>query len=227
MVKVDFVIPAKLGSLRVPDKNWREFYGQKCLVEILVDKLRKAGAKNIYVSCEAGERPAAVCQQLGVHHLIRDPELSHNSTPLTEWLCGICAEVPGDNDIAWCQVCDPFFDGYLECLYLWDSVRESEKFDSLVVTYPWRGYLMTDTKQPLGWSFGEHHTPSQKLPTWFTMPFTLSILTRQAIAATRYHVGRNPFWYEASGRHIDIDTPQDFEDAAVLYKHHMEKRESV
>lgn len=213
---IDFIIPAKTESKRVPNKNWRPFHNRKSLVAITIEKLIHSGVEpcKIHLSCESELVAGPVASEYGVNLIVRDDGLCDNKVPLTRWIRSITAQVPGRSDIAWCQVCDPLFNEYAECLQMW---RHRADHDSLVVCYPWRGYLMTDIKSPIGWGFGEHHTPSQRLPKFLTMPFTLSILTRESIEATGYHVGQNPLWYEAKGDHIDIDTEFDFRVASVIY----------
>lgn len=217
-VAVDVVIPAKATSTRVPNKNWREFHDGQSLVEIKIRQVLNAGfpADRVHVSCEDMDVAMPVCERTGVRFLKRPEGLCDNAVPLTDWIRTITAQVPGDGDIAWVQVCDPLFDEYGEIFECW---REGEypHNDSLVVCRPWKGYLMTENQQPVGWSFGEHHTPSQKLPQFYTMPFTLSILTREAIRRTGYHVGTKPYWWVAEGPHVDIDTEFDFAVAQTMF----------
>lgn len=214
-----YIVPAKTGSTRVQNKNWRQFCGGDSLVDITIKKLIRAGAapRDIHMSCECEQTAMPTVRRWGVNFLRRSESLCANDVPMTTWIRAVSDQTDpgGTDDIAWCQVCDPLFDGYAECLNKWSEVRADH--DSLVVSYPWRGYLMTGTGQPIGWSFGEHHTPSQNLPQFQTMPFTLSILSTQAINATGYHVGRSPFWYHSGEQHIDIDTEQDFKIAQILY----------
>lgn len=220
------IIPAKANSQRVAEKNWRPFNGGDCLVDVTIKKLLDAGLNRheIHVSCECQDRLDYAVGRWDVRPLLRPEELCANEVPLTTWIREITSQVEGDRPILWAQVTDPFFDEYRECIETWRLV--SNNHDSLVVTYGAKRYLMMEsgsTMQPVGWSFGEHHTPSQHLPTWYEMPFTLSVLTREAIASTGYHVGRQPYWYVADGYHIDIDTREDFAIAAAIY----ENRESI
>ena len=218
-MNLDVVIPAKTCSKRVTNKNWRAFSGSKSLVDIAIERVIRAGVDpwRIWISCEDESKRKEVFFRWGVHFLPRSAHLCENETPLTEWIRTICCDVPGDSDIAWVQVCDPLFDEHVEVFKRWPFVRGQDGVDSLVVARPWKGYLMTDRFQPVGWSFGEHHTPSQKLPKWFTMPFTMSILTREAIERTGYHVGAKPSWYVANGPHVDIDTEEDFGLARLAF----------
>lgn len=214
---IDFIIPAKAHSERVKNKNWRPFHDGDSLVDVTIKKLISAGApvSRIHVSSDSVDRLREVSERWGVNTLQRIG-LTANSVPLTDWIRSITAQVPGASDVAWCQVCDPMFYEYRQCLEMWPEVRKDH--DSLVVCYPWRGYLMTGNQQPVGWSFGEHHTPSQMLPQFHTMPFTFSLLTRSAIKATGYHVGRTPKWHVSNGESVDIDTESDFEFAQLKHR---------
>jgi N-acylneuraminate cytidylyltransferase len=212
------IIPAKAHSTRVPHKNWRPFYDGRSLVDLNIAALLGAGIRpgEIYVSCEEVDRLVEVGRRWGTSSLRRDPDLCDNSVPLTDWIRRICAQVPGDDDIVWSQVCDPLFDEHAQAIGAWPDVRQ-EGFDSLCVVHPFQGYLLDQECQPIGWGFGEWHTPSQNLPTLYTFPFTLSVLTRSAIERTGYHVGARPYWYVSRGESIDIDTPAEFEIARLRY----------
>jgi CMP-N-acetylneuraminic acid synthetase len=202
----------------VPDKNWRPFWGSLSLVDLNIQALRRAGfdASAIYVSCESAERLARVNRQWGVIPLPRDPGLCDNAVPLTDWIRQICAQVPGDDDLAWSQVCDPLFDEHRTAMEAWNDAKAAGH-DSLCVVHPFRAYLLDEHFCPFGWQWGEWHTPSQYLPQLYTFPFTMSILTRSAVDRTGYHIGARPYWYVSSESTVDIDTPDDFEYARYKY----------
>lgn len=222
------IIPAKSNSERCINKNFREFIDGMSLVDWTIRKLLATGVVNvrdIYVSSDSVSELDKLQRRWGILTLHRDESLCDNSFPLTDWIRTIAAQVP-DDDIAWCQVCDPLFDSYGDVFAKWDQIKESGKpIDSLVVCYPWRGYIMTGESQPVGWSFGEHHTPSQRLPEFRMMPFTLSVLTREAIERTGYHVGACPEWWVQDSPHIDIDTEDDFRLAQMMMVTNREKGE--
>jgi CMP-N-acetylneuraminic acid synthetase len=214
---LNFIIPAKTSSSRVKNKNWREFAFGKSLVDITLDKILDYGAdkKNIFISCEDISKEQ-YCKNRGVNFLLRDKRQCDNDFSVQTLLRNICDQVKDDKDIAYSQVCDPFFDDYKNCLDLWDEVKQ-KGHDSLVVCHAHKMYLMDSESRPIGWSFGSHHTKSQDLPIFRTMPFTLSALTRDSVKQSGYHVGSNPYWYESSRRNIDIDTEEDFRLAQIIY----------
>jgi CMP-N-acetylneuraminic acid synthetase len=211
------IIPAKASSSRVPDKNWREFYHRKSLVDLNIEAIIGCGFKpsDIYVSSECPDRLARVEERYGIIPILRPLDLCGNDVPLTTWIRATCTQVPGDSDIIWSQVCDPLFNEHQAVLSQWEAARTCH--DSLVVVHPLRAYLLDEHHRPIGWQWGEWHTPSQRLPQCYTFPFTMSVLTREAIARTGYHIGVKPAWFVSNTKSIDIDTPEDWELARITY----------
>jgi Cytidylyltransferase len=213
---VKAVIPAKNSSSRVPGKNFRAFHSGRSLFDITVEQLlRHLPAEDIYAS---SEDPAVAehTARWGINFLPREPHLARNETPFAHVVSEICRQVPGDDDIAWCHVTDPLFDGYGACLGAWREAREAH--DCLVVVYPLRGYLLDADHRPMGFGFGPWHTPSQLLPMHYQLGFTLSLLHRET-AVTLGPIGARPYWFHASNRAVDIDDEDDFALAQAIYGH--------
>lgn len=208
------IIPAKASSTRVPNKNFRAFWRDKSLVDILIEKLLFSGASNIYLSCEDASKEE-VANKYNCNFILRDEKLCHNDTPIPEFFSGVIKQVPGDDDIAWCQVIDPLFNEYKNAFDQWTR-RENQ--DSLVVVYPIKKYLLNQNYIPLNFGFGPWHIKSQNLQNFYEMTFTMSILDRSKMNSCPYYVGSNPMWYHASNSHIDIDTEDEFKMAGIIYE---------
>jgi CMP-N-acetylneuraminic acid synthetase len=218
------VIPVKASSLRILNKNFRNFCDGKSLLDIALSKiLGVLQPEDVFVSCEDPQRRAVV-EKLGVNFCLRDESLCDNDTPFHEWFNRTIDQVPGKDDIAWCQVTDPLFNQYHECIEKWTSVREQH--DSLVVAYVVRKYMLNEQHKPMGFGFGRKHVKSQLLPAHYELPFTLSILKRSTIRNDGYHVGKTPYWFCSHGPHVDIDTPEEFDFAGKLYKTVLDANES-
>ena len=226
------IIPVKASSTRIPNKNFKQFHGGDSLFDITTKKvLRELHPQDIYMSCE-DPRFEKEADKYGINFILRDSILADNDTKFYDIFNGICDQVPGDDDIAWCQVIDPMFNSYKKCFELWnkgdldDTLHQdgrdtnqplSKTHDSLVVVYPHKDYYLDANHTPLGFGFGPWHTKSQSLPYTYQLTFTLSILTRESIKSVGYHVGQSPYWYHAHNPRIDIDTEQDFIIARTLY----------
>ncbi|QDU16211.1 Cytidylyltransferase [Gimesia maris] len=44
-MNIDYIIPAKTSSQRVPNKNWRPFRGKDSLVDLVLEKLLNSGGR--------------------------------------------------------------------------------------------------------------------------------------------------------------------------------------
>jgi CMP-N-acetylneuraminic acid synthetase len=213
------VIPAKASSTRVVNKNWRPFYANKSLVEITIDKLRKAKvkAKDIFVSSEDARMLYEIRKSHKVNGLVRDPLMCENETLLTRVIRSLHKQIGTPNEFALVCCTSPTFDEYRDCLANWKLVKD--RFDSYVVAYPSDTHRLlgqSNDLYPLGWSFGANHTNSQAQQS-YSMPFSFSILTKKSVEETGYFVGRKPYWHVSKSWHIDINTPEDFYDAQAIY----------
>ena len=218
---LNFVIAAKVNSTRVPNKNFRPFYGEKSLVDIQVEKLLQIGVSRdrIFLSCEdqKGGPQSKAMAEYGIEYIPRPVDLCRNSSPLTTNIRFIASQL-NKEDIVYLHPTCPTFNEYGNVLKVWNLTKENK--DSLTVAFLWSGHLLDERFQPMGWSFGEHHTVSQYLSAWKTLPFCCSILSRKAITATGYYLGRNPHWYvpaQDPAELIDINTQTEFEIAQFLY----------
>ena len=211
------IIPAKTNSNRVPNKNWREFHNGKSLVEVTVDKLIKAGvmAYDIYISCDDEIHHNKV-HDWGCKFDLLPEVKTENGVNFRDWLGWTCNHIAPGETVGWAQVTSPLFNEYKSMLAEWNNV-EQYLADSMVAVYPVRQYLLDPAKAPVGWQFGDWHTPSQNLPDYYMMPWAFSILTPEAIERTGYHIGSRPTWWQCPGQFLDIDTEEDFEYAQWKY----------
>jgi N-acylneuraminate cytidylyltransferase len=205
------------------DKNFRPFYEGNSLCDIQIEKLLAVlHPRDIYVSSEDAAREA-IAEKWNVNFILRDIALTYNTTPIVQVIRGVCAQVPGDDDIMWCQVIDPLFNAYRECIDIWDSL-DRNAYDSLVVVYPFRHYILNEQFQPQGFGFGLWHRISQLLPNMYQLTFTLSILKRESIRDIGYYVGARPYWFVANNVTLDIDSEEEFEVASITYGKFFKKR---
>lgn len=218
------IIPVKACSSRVNNKNFRPFFNGYSLCDILIQKLlRLLEPTDIYISSE-DEQKSEIAKNWGIQFLPREEVLAYNETPITAVIEGVCAQISGEDDIMWCQVTDPLFNEHRACLDLWEKECKYQ-YDSMVVVYPRKGYLLDEQFQPMGFEFGDGHIISQKLPPFYELNYTLSILSRSSIHHTRYYVGETPYWYVSNSTSIDIDSEQDWEHAKVWYAYEQSKKE--
>ncbi len=209
------IIPLKTNSTRVPNKNLRPFYKDKSLFDIRADGLlRVLPAGGVYVSSEnpVVEKHAA---KYGFNFLLRDEYLTYNDTPFSDVITSITAQIPGRDDLLWTYVTDPLFDQFAACLETWDRVKC--RHDSLLLVVPFREHLIDATGRPINHGLGRWHKHSGQLPQWFTYPGSLQIITRRATERCSYFIGETPYLYQYTGPSLDIDTPDQFNQARAIY----------
>lgn len=217
------IIIAKSISERVPNKNFREFYQGHSLVDIAILETIDAGInpRNIWLSSDSSEAKAWADLH-GINFHLEEISSHGNRVPMCQVFEHVTSRVPGDV-VLWRQVVDPMFalnEGTKTCLNHWhEYCAGSEQVDSLVMCYERRDYYLDANFSPVGFQFGEWQPPSVNLPPMYVIPFTLSILKRETINRVRTMVGTSPYWLPFNHRTVDIDTPQDFKAAQLLYAH--------
>lgn len=214
------IIPAKVSSTRLTNKNWRPFHDGKSLVEIQIKKLRKAGFKysDIYVTSESRQELFALRHRYDINILPRSEAMCDNATGPTTWIEHVLRKVPSWNEIAIAHCTAPTFNEYQEVLLHWKAHKKDH--DSLAVAVPVTPHLLIEnrgTLQPFGWASADLHVISQDLDCNYAMPFIFSIVTKQSVKHSYYYFGRKPLWYRSRESHPDINTPEEFRDAAAIY----------
>lgn len=215
------LIPAKACSTRCVNKNFRPFYGDDSLVDLLVEKLRDVGfkAKDMYVATECGNTAMQIRQRHAVNVIIRNMESTYNTTRPTDYLPYMAHKIGGWTELAIAMCTVPTFDGYASCMDQWKH-RDRKKFTSLAVAQPAPNYIMMrqGTRMvPISWSFGNMHDVSQDAAELMHNPFAFNIVTRKAFDRYGYYFTPNCIWHIENDFHIDINTTQEFFDAQAVY----------
>lgn len=217
------VILGKASSRRVPAKNYRPFYKEQSLTDILVEKLLRVLDRNdIFLSCEDAQY-CNVADRWSIRFIHRDVKYTLLETNTVDVVRGVCQDVPGEDDILYCSCMDPLFDDYEKMFHIWNEVRD--QYDSLNVVYPSKNFFLDQNHNPIGFGFGHWHKYSQFIPPVYQISWANEILTRKSIERCGYMVGENPYWYDAYNPTVDIDTERDWELAKVIYAHYREKHE--
>lgn len=219
------VILAKSTERLIAYKNYRPFYGELSLVDVLVKKLIKVlPVADIYLSCEE-QQYRNVAEKWGINFVHRDKVYAQYNISNVDVVANVCESIPFRDDILWCTCVEPFFDEYAEVLECWDEL-DKERFDSLNVVYPMKKFMLDHGHNPIGFGFGHWHKYSQTIPAVYQISWATAVMSRECIEKVSYLVGRNPYWYDSYSPVIDIDTMDDFRFAALAYKAYMDDRQS-
>lgn len=216
------LLPCRAGSKRIPQKNTKPFsQSGLSLFEIKLAQLtRLEFVGEILVSsddpvCEAF---TARCPDPRVRFVQRPSELCQDDTNLSD-LISYFGDICRGDTFLWTHTTSPFlgapemtnaFSAYLRGLSIGhDSLVSVEKIQDYIV---FRG-------KPI--NFGSDHLywpRTQDLEPIYRVTSGLFIGGASLLKQYQNRLGTSPIMFEVSGQaSIDIDWPEEFEDAAALY----------
>lgn len=216
------IILAKSTDRLIPLKNYRPFYGDWSLIDILINKLIKVVAKeDIYLSCE-DENYRDTCDKWGINFRLRDKEMTSYNVSNVDVIANVCKSIPKDDDYLWCTCVEPFFNEYAEIIETWRSL-DKKQYDSLNIVYPSKKFMLDSGHNPIGFGFGHWHKYSQEIPPLYQISWATAIVSYKCLEKVSYIIGRKPYWYDSYSPIIDIDTMDDFKFAQLAYKAYIEQ----
>lgn len=223
------MIPARLGSKRVPKKNLRLILG-KPLIAYIIEAAKASGVfDEIYINSEA-EIFSEIAEEYGVKFYKRDPIFSSDKSINDEFALDFINNVQADivfqllptSPLVTGDEIKSFVEGMLK-----------GKFETYVSVVRHQIACIYDQK-PVNFTLTEKHRSSQEMTPvysygtvsmgWDTERFKANI---EAIGSG-YHGGEGTIGYhEISGlSEIDIDEEDDFKIAEVALRARYEQRES-
>ncbi len=218
-MKIVAVIPVKEISERVKSKNLRNFYKNKSLLDILVNKLKKCKAiSKIYISSNSN-KVKKISQKLKCNYLNRKDKFCNNITPWSDVIYEVVNSIPESDDtiIMWCHTTTPLFDSYKKAIKMYKNLKP--KNDGLISVAKFSQFIVRENKLPLNYSWGVWHPYSQNLENLFYITGALFMAKKKVMLKNRYVISKNPEYLVADSiETIDIDTNYDFELAKILYK---------
>lgn len=211
------VIPAKSRSIRVPNKNFRDFHDGKSLLEIKINQcLASKVFEAVYVSSDC-EEAKNVAVKAGAEFVPRDPRLCLDETPWSEVLVGVLHSLPIDGDmyVGWCPSTSPLFSRFSDAASM---IEASPEVDSVMTVTRLQHYFLNADHLPLNFQYGVWASYTQKLKPIFQMNCALWLAKKSTMIQNRFQVGDRPAYLEtAMVEGMDIDTMEEFEIAAMLY----------
>lgn len=217
MTRAVAVIPAKALSSRVPNKNFREFHEGKSLVEIKIEQCMNSGLfDDVYVSSDS-EEAKVLAESAGAKFARREHRLCIDETPWNEVLIGVLRQLPVDDEtyIAWCPPTTPLFNRFDDAIKMLDF---NSAIDSVMTVTRLQHYFLNSDRLPLNFQYGVWASYSQKLQPIYQMNCALWLAKKGAMIQNRFQIGDCPGHLETSMvEGVDIDTPEEFEIAAMLY----------
>ncbi len=217
-MKITAVIPIRLGSQRVKNKNLKPF-GDTNLLELKIDNLQRVeGIHEIIVNTDS-EQAIEIAKAKGVSFHRREDYYASSQCTNSEFLqhLGLVTET---DIFAYCPCTTPFIkpSTIQEAI---DAFLLSTEHDCLATVSLVKEFLWLDGN-PINYE-RDKQPNSQNLPNIYALNFGLNLIKRQDLIQYKNIVGMKPMFTitdEIEG--LDIDTPLDFFVAEQIYSNRSE-----
>lgn len=210
-MKITAIMPIKLNNERLPGKNTK-LLGNKPLLCYELESL--AATKlidDIYVYCS----DESIKEYLpnGINFLRRSEELDLPTSNFTQIFNSFMTQI--DSDIyVYAHATAPYItvETMIECI----NAVKSGKYDSAFCASKIQDYLWQDG-EPI--NFDAENVPrSQDIKPIYRETSGVYVFTKEVFELYHRRIGKNPYIKEVSFKEaVDINNPEDFELAEVLY----------
>lgn len=222
--KIAFFLPTRKGSERVKNKNTRPFAGISG--GLVGNKLRQLLATKLIDEIIFSSNDETCMEVASMYSndsrlkiIPRPDELCLSSTNLQDLICYV-PTITDANHILWGHVTTPLtgaeqYDAGIK-LYI---EKLNEGYDSLVGVNELKNFLLNkegklvNNTTPIPWP------RTQDLEPLYEINHTMFLAKREVYVEQRNRIGKKPLLYIMNELHgFDIDWPDDFTIAEVLYK---------
>jgi CMP-N-acetylneuraminic acid synthetase len=212
-MKITAVIPVRVGSQRVINKNLKPF-GDKSLLELKIDNLLKVKyIDEIIVNTDSDEAiDMAIAKGVKFHR--REEYYASSKCTNSEFLQHL-GHVTETDIFAYCPCTTPFINPTTIDNAIQNFIRDSAN-DSLATVSNVKEFLWLDSN-PINYE-RDKQPNSQNLPDIVALNFGLNLISRENLIKFKNIVGLNPkFEIVTEIEGLDIDTPLDFFMAEQIY----------
>jgi CMP-N-acetylneuraminic acid synthetase len=212
--KITAVIPIRKGSQRVPDKNFKDFYKGKSLLELKIESLKEIELIDDIVVNTDSDLAIEIAKKLGVSYFRREDYYASSKCTNSEHWENLAQTTDSDFIIH-----TPCTAPLIKSSTYYDFINRFmlSDNDSVNTVGLVKDYMWLDNK-PLNYDVTKVQN-SQDLPDVYKLTFGISMISKQLMLKKRNLVGNNPLFYLVDEiEEIDIDTPLDFEFAKFMYK---------
>lgn len=211
-MKVVAVVPMKLNSVRLPNKNIKPFDNGNPLCSYILNTLLKVSKiDEVYVYCSNPSIQEFLPE--GVKYLTRSTSLDQNTTKINEVLSAFASDVPADVYVM-THTTAPFVKP--ESIEKGLDAVLSGEFDSAFACKKMQEFLWQDGK-PFNYSL-DNIPRTQDLPSLMAETSGFYVYNSDIITKLNRRIGNNPFLVEVDGiESVDIDEADDFNIANAIY----------
>lgn len=220
---VAFFLPTRKGSERVIDKNTRPFAGIKGgLVENKVKQLLETKLIDEIIFSSNDETCMAVAERFRDSRLRiveRPKDLCLSTTNLQDLICYVPTITDADH-ILWGHVTTPLCgaDQYDAGIKLYFD-KLCEGYDSLVGVTELKNFLLNREGKLINNTTDIPWPRTQDLEALYPINHTMFLAKREVYTEQKNRIGRKPVLHIMDELHsFDIDWPDDFAIAEIMYK---------
>lgn len=222
------LLPMKANSERVKGKNFRDFCGKPLFRWILDTLLAVQEIDQIVINTDARHILAQNGLVGGDRLLIRDrkPEICGDLVSMNLVLADDVANIAADLYLM-THTTNPLMsaDTIRGAIRAFQQAQAAGKADSLFTVDKVQTRLYRADCSPVNHD-PDNLIPTQHLEPWYEENSNLYIFTRASFAKTKARIGKQPIMYEGPFfESIDIDTPADWDFAAVAARYLLEQNE--
>lgn len=209
------LIAVRSGSMRVENKNIRDFCGSS-LLEVKLKQLMQVSQLDGVVVNSNDDEMLAVASRLGAQAVKRDEYYASNTVSMSEVYRNMAYHTECDH-IMYANATNPLTDVPLYEEAIRQYRKSGDDTDSLVSVCDVKEFLW---QNGLPLNYDPLNQPrSQDLPDIVKLNFAISILPRDLMITKMNVVGNRPAFFRMNETDaLDIDTELDFLMAAYLYK---------
>jgi CMP-N-acetylneuraminic acid synthetase len=213
--KITAVIPIRKGSQRVPNKNFKDFWNGKSLLELKIESLIAVKTIDDIVVNTDSEIAIEIAKSYGINYHRRDDYFASSECSQSEFFHNL-AETTDSDLILHTPCTSPFIktNTYYDLINRFlISNHDSGNTVGLVKEYLWLN------GNPLNYDVSSKVPNSQDLPDVMKLTFGVNIIHREIMLERKNVIGYNPLFYVVDGiEETDIDTKLDFDTAQCLYQ---------
>jgi len=221
--KVAFFLPTRKGSERVINKNTKPFAGiEGGLVENKVKQLLETKLIDEIIFSSNDETCIEVAEKYKDSRLRiieRPTELCLSTTNLQNLICYVPTVTNADH-ILWGHVTTPLCGSqqYDECIKFYME-KLNDGFDSLVGVTELKNFILNKDGKLINNTTGIPWPRTQDLEPLYPINHTIFLAKREVYTEHKNRIGQKPILYIMDELHsFDIDWPNDFMIAEVMYK---------
>jgi CMP-N-acetylneuraminic acid synthetase len=212
-MKITAVIPIRVGSQRVKNKNLKIF-GDTSLLELKIDNLLKVKRFDEIIVNTDSEEAIEIATSKGVSYHRREDYYASSNCTNSEFLQHL-GLVTNTDLFAYCPCTTPFIlPSTIENAI--EDFLSSTSYDCLATVSSIKEFLWLGDN-PINYE-RDKQPNSQNLPDINALNFGLNLISRESLIKFKNIVGLNPLFKvtdEVEG--LDIDTPLDFFIAEQIY----------